>query len=152
MPIPKTSGANRKRINALQLVLKLIREAPGGLSVAQLNAAMNISESTGKGYLRALLEGGCVTRKVCKEDRAHPRSIYKVCGTQAHIYKFMESLRYCPTLPPKMTQEQRMAHDPARHFHVADDDEPVKVRVSRPRCPPRDELVAAIFGPAQAAA
>jgi len=150
MPIAKSSGNNRKRIDALRMVLDTIRATPGGLSVAQLNKAMNIADSTGKAYLKELMEGRCITRSQYKPEGQHPYSRYTVCATQAHIFKFLDSLRYCPVPPQKMSQAERMQRDPSRHFHVADDDEPVKVRVPHVRIPAPDPLLAMFYGIAPA--
>ncbi len=158
MPIAKSSGNNARRIEAVKQTISYIKASVGGLCVREMADLLKVSDSTIKGYVYALLGGQIVTREVRKEDAQHPTSYFVCDATDEQIAAFIEQLRYDPSKAsqprpraPK-TQEQRMAQDPRRHFHIADDDEPVKVRISRSRVPEQWPLLAQFFGMAEAAA
>jgi hypothetical protein len=166
MPASKTSGGNANRIAALKKVTELLRAAPGGLSHLDIVDAMKCSDSGAKGYIYALLAGNLIERRTVKDPNRHPRTMHFLIATALEVDVYLQTLVYKPGLPTpvfkapphdkkiaaKKPQPNRMERDPTRHFHVAGDDEPFHVRVPHVRIPPRDELVAALFGPAKAAA
>ncbi len=147
MPIAKTSGRNRVRIEALRMALEVINNTPGGMSVAQLTDAMNLSETGAKNYISTLMRGGCLSREVVKEEGRHPHAVYVVIASQAHIDLFMETLRYAaPNSPTFGMKDAPVQPTPIRHVHVAADDEPVKVKASRQRPVPYADLPREFFG------
>lgn len=166
MPRAFTSGGNSRRVTALYTLIDLLRAAGDGLSVGDICEKMKLSESGAKGYMHTLLAGNLVERTVLKEENRHPRSVIRLTATQLEIDIFMQTLRYVPGKPtPKFkappaakkvaavkAPRDRLTRDPARHFHVLGDDEAVPVRVPHLRIPQRDELLAALFGPARVAA
>lgn len=155
MPIANTSGNNAQRIKKVAQTITLIQNGRE-LSARELADLMHCSDSTMKGYLLALVDGEIVTKRLDKVIRQHPCMRYTVIAGDVQIAAFLESLKFDPKKtcqpPPKQTQEERMAKDPSRRFHVLNDDEPVKVRVSRMRIPAPDPLLAQFFGMAGAAA
>jgi predicted transcriptional regulator len=152
MPLARSSGNNAKRIEAVKQTISYIQLAGGGLSVRDLADLLKVSDSTVKGYLWAMLDGQIVTRKVHKDDAKHPTARYTVTANEQQIRDFIETLKFDPskTLQPRprapKSPEQRMAQDPGRRFHIAGDDEPVKIRISRQKLPDPDPLLAAFYG------
>lgn len=166
MSITQSSGNNAKRIVALRALIDLLRTTSNGLSILDICEKMKLSESGAKGYMHTLLGGSLVERTVLKEENRHPRSVVRLTATQLEIDIFLKTLRYVPGVPtPKFKAppgpekvakarepRDRLTSDPSRHFHVLGDDEVVTVRKPHVRIPPRDELLAALFGPARVAA
>lgn len=156
MPIAKSSGNNMKRIDAVKRAIGYIQTSIGGITIRELADMMTLSESTIKGYLWALLESKIVSRGTDKKESKHPVSRYRVIANADQINDFIDSLKYdlSRTRQPRpkapRSQEQRMAKDPSRHFHVANDDEPVRVRISRLRVPAQWDVLAVFFGMAPA--
>lgn len=156
MPIARTSGQNRMRIAAVRKCIEILRDSPEALSIKDIAERMGASISAVKGYLWALLQGDVVDRSMYKADARHPYAVYTYCSTHEQAEAFMKTMEYDPTKAilarPKAPRSiaERLAKEPSRHVHLAEDDEAIKVRISKQRVMPYADLPREFFTSAQA--
>ncbi len=115
---------------------------------------LDVAIGTSRKYLAQLSDAGCVlidhfTEKQPRAKQGRP--VYRLSGDEAAVQKFLALVDAHEVPPPA---SRRPLPDPAvtgRHFHILGDDQPTPKKMNvRPAF--RDELVAAFFGPAGAAA
>lgn len=149
------SFKSRLRQKMLLQIIQAIKESGQGMSRSMLMSKFDICETSAKDYTGVLHKGGILTRTKVKAEGSYPEFLYTVIASDGAIGDFLNSasmMRPRPVPPKQKSQEERLISDPSRHFHVAADDEPIKVRKQHVRIPPRDPLDVALFGEARAAA
>lgn len=139
----RTTSATLRADKRMREIIELISDREP-ISVCELGIIMGLSSPGIRKYIYRLLESGIVTQHL----DAHRQSHITLTAPPTTLARFVKEFD-SPEPPDKDVLDITQPTDPACRRHILADDMKVNVKIEAAAPARRDELVAALFGPAR---